>query len=81
MSLNPPIRDRAPTRLASVKDHSQPGLSRDMSSAKLNLELILDQDRRGSVDPTKKNAGKPGDAIIAPPPQGKPRLMLMGQRR
>ncbi|KAK0385749.1 hypothetical protein NLU13_6926 [Sarocladium strictum] len=76
MPLKTPIHDHPAAGLAEPNH-----LPRYASSAKLNLELILDQDRRGSVDPTKKNAGKSGDGITAPPPQGKPRLMLMGQRR
>lgn len=71
-------------KLADLKDQNHPSLSRHGSSAQLNLELILEQDRRDTASQGKDAAtGKSGDAVATTgvPAKGKPRLLLMGQRR
>ena len=80
MSLNPAIHDQAADPPAFVGSRFQPQ-PRYNTSAKETLKLILDQDRRGSAEANKKNASRPGETVPGVPPQGKPRLMLMGQRR
>ena len=80
MSLNPAIHDHPAEPPAFVKSRFQPQ-PRYNTSARETLELILEQDRRGSAEAAKKNAPRPGEAVPGVPPQGKPRLMLMGQRR
>lgn len=49
-----------------------------MSPAKLKLQLLHQQTNQGAA---KKDAAKPGDVVTGLPAKGKPRLMLMGQRR
>lgn len=49
-----------------------------MSAAQLTLRQIHDQ-ASGSIP--KKDDTKPGDVVTGQPAKGKPRLLLMGQRR
>ena len=53
------------------------GPVRHISPAQLNLESIHEQNRLSIV----KNGGKIPDPAPGPAAKGKPRLLLMGQRR
>lgn len=70
MSLDP---DRRGSLLAALGNHV------DLSSpATLNLRRIHEQ---SAARPPAKDALKPTDAVASQPAKGKPRLLLMGQRR
>lgn len=49
-----------------------------LSPARLTLQRVYDQSRQGAP---AKDASKPLEAPPGPPGKGKPRLLLMGQRR
>ncbi|KAH6603943.1 gtp-binding gtr2 [Trichoderma cornu-damae] len=80
MSLSPPVHGSpADKQLAELDALSRsPIRSGVMSPARLKLQLLYEQSNR----PIKKGALKPGDAAGGGAPEkGKPRLLLMGQRR
>ncbi|KAL7942048.1 Gtr1/RagA G protein conserved region domain-containing protein [Trichoderma barbatum] len=80
MSLSPPIYGSpADKQLAELDALSRsPVRSGVMSPARLKLQLLYEQSNRG---PIKTGALKPADAAGGVPEKGKPRLLLMGQRR
>ncbi len=80
MSLSPPIYGSpADKQLAELDALSRsPARSGVMSPARLKLQLLYEQNNRG---PVLKGALKPADAAGGVPEKGKPRLLLMGQRR
>lgn len=81
MSLSPPIYSSpADKQLAEQLDalSRSPIRSGVMSPARLKLQLLYEQSSRG---PVKKGSLKPADAAGGAPEKGKPRLLLMGQRR
>ncbi|KAM0252178.1 hypothetical protein ACHAQJ_007836 [Trichoderma viride] len=80
MSLSPPIYDSpADRQLAELNalSHS-PVRSGVMSPARLKLQLLYEQSNQA---PIKKGALRPVDAAGTALEKGKPRLLLMGQRR
>ncbi|KAL6695500.1 Gtr1/RagA G protein conserved region domain-containing protein [Trichoderma pleuroticola] len=80
MSLSPPIYGSpADKQLAELDALSRsPARLGVMSPARLKLQLLYEQNNRG---PVLKGALKPADAAGGAPEKGKPRLLLMGQRR
>lgn len=62
----------------SSQSNLRTGESRHESPALLNLQRVYEQSRRGVL---KKDAAKPAEPVPGPPVKGKPRLLLMGQRR
>ncbi|KAL6792290.1 Gtr1/RagA G protein conserved region domain-containing protein [Trichoderma sp. SZMC 28013] len=80
MSLSPPIYGSpADKQLAELDALSRsPARSGVMSPARLKLQRLYEQNNRG---PVLKGALKPADAAGGAPEKGKPRLLLMGQRR
>ena len=79
MSLSPPFRDFLAVTSEEGDDLAQHTFGGRLSPAKLNLQRLYEQNLRGAP---KKDASKPVDpAAPAVPVKGKPRLLLMGQRR
>ncbi|KAL7815043.1 Gtr1/RagA G protein conserved region domain-containing protein [Trichoderma aethiopicum] len=82
MSLSPPIHDSPAAKqradLEALVHRRSPQRSGVMSPARLKLQHLYDQSTQG---PTKKGSLKPADAPGSVPEKGKPRLLLMGQRR
>ncbi|KJZ76008.1 GTP-binding protein gtr2 [Hirsutella minnesotensis 3608] len=81
MTLNPPMRSKL---LAHLDEDDNPKPRYELSQATLNLRRIHEQS--GSRAQTKNapsapSASKPADAAAPQPTKGKPRLLLMGQRR
>ena len=78
MSLSPPFRDLTP-ELAdqSLREFDIFPPQVELSTAQLNLQRLYEQATRAS---SKKDGAKVSDPS-AVPPKGKPRLLLMGQRR
>ncbi|CAH0020180.1 unnamed protein product [Clonostachys rhizophaga] len=78
MSLQPSYYSNEP----SAKDEAQeprPDLTRsNTSAAQLSLQRYFEQNLPGAPP---KDGMKPDDPATAVPPKGKPRLLLMGQRR
>lgn len=79
MSLSPPIYDSpADRQLAELNALSRsPVRSGVMSPARLKLQLLYEQ----SQEPIKKGTLRPADPAGGAFEKGKPRLLLMGQRR
>ncbi|SPJ73637.1 probable Ras-like G protein RagC [Fusarium torulosum] len=78
MSLSPPIHNFARS-FDDADDTSASGTS----PAQLNLQRLFEQSFSGAPV-SKKDAQKPdnpGPNSVGAPPKGKPRLLLMGQRR
>lgn len=78
MSLSPPIYNLARS-FDEVDDTSASGTS----PAQLNLQRLFEQSISGAPA-SKKDAKKPavpGPNSVGAAPKGKPRLLLMGQRR
>jgi Ras-related GTP-binding protein C/D len=78
MSLSPPIHNFARS-FDDADDTSASGTS----PAQLNLQRLFEQSLSGAPA-SKKDAQKPdtpGPNSVGAPPKGKPRLLLMGQRR
>jgi hypothetical protein len=79
MSLNPPMLRLPLSRLGS-RERSRPPLRSNVSSAaQLKLLHLHEQSRRGA--PNSKDGKKHIEASAGLPTKGKPRLLLMGQRR
>lgn len=79
MSLSPPFLN--PTLPSSPDRTDRIATVSGTSPAKLNLQRLYAQSLRGAPAP-KDNATKPADATASgAPAKGKPRLLLMGQRR
>lgn len=78
MSLSPPVHN-FPRSFDEADDTSASGTS----PAQLNLQRLFEQSLSGApvskTDVQKPTA--PGPNSIGVPPKGKPRLLLMGQRR
>lgn len=79
MSLSPPIYDSpADRQLAELNAlRRSPVRSGVMSPARLKLQLLYEQ----SQEPIKKGTLRPADPAGGAFDKGKPRLLLMGQRR
>jgi hypothetical protein len=77
MSLNPPCYGSPPEPdpALSLQSFSHTHSAR---SAKLTLQLLRDQSLRGASPKDAKAQAEPGPGM---PIKGKPRLLLMGQRR
>lgn len=78
MSLSPPYRDQLLVPLGPGDDLTTQSLGGRVSPAKLNLQRLYEQNRRGV--PTIDGHNQP-NATAGPAAKRKPRLMLMGQRR
>lgn len=80
MSLSPPFRDFLTVRSEEGDDPSAHTFGGRLSPAKLNLQRVYEQNLRGAQ---KKDVSKLVDpsAPAGVPTKGKPRLLLMGQRR
>ena len=77
MSLSPPFRDLTPELAEQLEalDIFPPPV--ELSTAQLNLQRLYEQATQAS---SKKDGPKLSDPSVLPP-KGKPRLLLMGQRR
>ena len=78
MSLSPPIYN-----LARSFDEADDTSASGTSPAQLNLQRLFEQSISGA-SASKKDAQKPaapGPNSVGAAPKGKPRLLLMGQRR
>lgn len=71
------LRRAAPRRSGSGTAPITPGTPRQMTAAQLTLQRIHDQ----APGSTSKKGDSRGDIITGIPAKGKPRLLLMGQRR
>ncbi|KAL7918102.1 Gtr1/RagA G protein conserved region domain-containing protein [Trichoderma austrokoningii] len=80
MSLSPPIYDSpADRQLAELNaPRRSPVRSGVMSPARLKLQLLYEQSNQ---EPIKKDTLRPADPAGGAFEKGKPRLLLMGQRR
>lgn len=80
MSLSPPIYDTpADRQLAELNAlRRSPVRSGVMSPARLKLQLLYEQSNQ---EPIKKGTLRPADPAGGALEKGKPRLLLMGQRR
>lgn len=80
MSLSPPIYDSpADRQLAELNAlRRSPVRSGVMSPARLKLQLLYEQSNQ---EPIKKGTLRPADPAGGAFEKGKPRLLLMGQRR
>lgn len=80
MSLSPPIYDSpADRQLAELNAlRRSPVRSGVMSPARLKLQLLYEQSFQ---EPIKKGTLRPADPAGGAFEKGKPRLLLMGQRR
>ena len=78
MSLIPPFRDLHVGRSEEHDNISRHTFGGRLSPAKLNLQRVYEQNLRGAP---KNDASKQTDPAAGLPAKGKPRLLLMGQRR
>ncbi|POR37187.1 GTP-binding protein gtr2 [Tolypocladium paradoxum] len=78
MTLNPPLRGKLLAELGNDANFTSHSRSGTMSPATLNLRRIHEQT---GTRPQTKDAPKAVDPAPAQPTKGKPRLLLMGQRR
>lgn len=78
MTLNPPLRDTLLAEMGNDANLTARSSSGFMSPAELTLQRIHMQSSTGAQN---KDAAKPADPALGLPPKGKPRLLLMGQRR
>lgn len=84
MTLNPPLRETLLAELGDDTNLTARSSSGIMSPAELTLQRIQMQSSTGaqSKDAAKRVAvARRGASTIALAPKGKPRLLLMGQRR
>lgn len=81
MSLSPPLQDFALLSQGEGDDSSSQILPGKMSPAKLNLQRLYEQSRRGAPKKDAPNAAAADATTAGAPAKGKPRLLLMGQRR
>ncbi|KAH7160057.1 Gtr1/RagA G protein conserved region-domain-containing protein [Dactylonectria estremocensis] len=83
MSLSPPVQDFSTSPPDEGDVSSSQFLPDQMSPAKLNLQRLYEQSRRGAPKKDDPNdALATADVVTAGVPvKGKPRLLLMGQRR
>lgn len=84
MTLNPPLRETLLAELGDDTNLTARSSSGIMSPAELTLQRIQMQSSTGaqSKDAAKRLAvARRGASTIALTPKGKPRLLLMGQRR
>ncbi|CRK30574.1 hypothetical protein VD0002_g2299 [Verticillium dahliae] len=83
MTSSPPYSQLSPFQADVGDDPSVQelvaGNSNHESPATLTLQRVFEQSRRGV--PKKDDADKPVEVPPGPPAKGKPRLLLMGQRR
>ncbi|RGP80800.1 GTP-binding gtr2 [Fusarium longipes] len=78
MSLSPPVHN-----FSRSFDEADDTSASGTSPAQLNLQRLFEQSL-GGAPASKKDAQKPADPgsnSVGAPPKGKPRLLLMGQRR
>ncbi|KAK2590236.1 GTP-binding protein gtr2 [Conoideocrella luteorostrata] len=78
MSFNPPLRETLPAERSKDANSIVQSPSGVKSPAELTLQRIQYQ---ASASAQNKDAVKPGDPTVGLLPKGKPRLLLMGQRR
>jgi Ras-related GTP-binding protein C/D len=78
MTLNPPLRETLLAEMGDDANLTARSSSGVMSPAKLTLQRIHMQSSTGTQN---KDAPRTGDNILGLHPKGKPRLLLMGQRR
>lgn len=81
MSLSPPVQGLLVPSLDEGEDSSSQILPGKMSPAKLNLQRLYEQSRRGAPKKDAPEAAPADAATAGPAVKGKPRLLLMGQRR
>lgn len=83
MSLNPPYFNELHVEVGKERSEAldnRPPIASRPSKAKLSLQRCMEQTLPGAAQ--KKDGVKPGDpAAAGVSAKGKPRLLLMGQRR
>lgn len=78
MTLNPPLREALAAEMGDDTNLTARSSSGLMSPAELTLQRIHMQSSAGAQN---KDAAKPTEPGLGLPAKGKPRLLLMGQRR
>ncbi|PHH68459.1 hypothetical protein CDD82_542 [Ophiocordyceps australis] len=78
MTFNPPLRGNSIAEIDSHGNFASHSLAATMSPAALNLRRIHEQ---STTTRLAKDVAKPADGTAARSSKGKPRLVLMGQRR